>query len=150
MSYGNVYVAQIALGGNEQQAMKALKEAESFDGPSLVIAYGACLAHGFDLRSSHNHQKDAVKTGYWPLFRYDPRNEAKGAPRFLLESGEPNGALSEFLRTEGRFRALEKTAPAQADKLFELAEDQINERYAKYEQLSKIGSDDEDDDDGWG
>ncbi len=150
MSYGNIYVAQIALGGNEQQAMKALKEAESFDGPSLVIAYGACLAHGFDLRSSHNHQKDAVKTGYWPLFRYDPRNEEKGQPRFLLESGEPDGELAKFLRTEGRFKALEKTSPAQAEELFELAEGHINKRYEKYEQLSKIGTEEDDDDDDWG
>lgn len=151
MSYGNVYVAQIALGGDEKQAMKALKEAESFDGPSLIIGYGACLAHGFNLRDGHSHQKAAVNTGYWPLFRYDPRNEAKGEPRFILESGEPNGELSTFLRTEGRYRALEKTAPGQADELFDMAADHIGKRYEKYEQLAKIGSDEEDDDDdGWG
>lgn len=148
MSYGNVYVAQIAIGANENQAMQALKEAESFDGPSLVIAYGACLAHGFDLRSSHSHQDEAVKSGYWPVFRYDPRNEAKGLPRFLLESGEPSGELANFLRTEGRFRSLEKTSPEQAATLFKLAEDQVNERYARYEKMAT--ADNDDDDDGWG
>ncbi|CAA6694989.1 MULTISPECIES: pyruvate:ferredoxin (flavodoxin) oxidoreductase [unclassified Lentimonas] len=150
MSYGNVYVAQIALGGNEKQAMQAMKEAESFDGPSLIIAYGACLAHGFDLRNGHQHQRDAVKTGYWPLFRYDPRNEAKDQPRFVLESGEPDGELGKFLRTEGRYRALEKTAPGQAEELFEMAEGHINKRFERYEQLTKIGAETEDDDDGWG
>lgn len=150
MSYGNVYVAQIAMGANERQAMQALKEAESFDGPSLVIAYGSCLAHGFDLRNAHGHQDAAVKSGYWPLFRYDPRNEAKGLPRFLLESGEPDSELEAFLKSEGRYRALEKTSPENAENLFAAAQSFVQERYARYEKLVQANAEDDDDEDGWG
>lgn len=137
MSYGEVYVAQIALGANDRQAMQAFKEAESFEGPSLVIAYGSCLAHGFDLKNSHQHQREATQAGYWSLFRYDPRNNAKGLPNLILESGKPTGALADYMRSEGRFRALEQEQPEVAAKLFQIAQTQANQRYAYYEALAE-------------
>ena len=151
MTYGGVYVAQIALGANEQQAIEVLREAESFDGPSLVIAYGPCQAHGIDLAHGPARQRAAVESGYWPLFRHDPRNADRGLPVFRLDSFEPSVPLAEFMRQENRFRVLERSDPERARHLLELAEAQVSERWSTLERMASVAaSDEEDDDDGWG
>ncbi|WP_269523174.1 pyruvate:ferredoxin (flavodoxin) oxidoreductase [Coraliomargarita parva] len=151
MSYGGIYVAQIALGANEQQAIEVIREAESYDGPSLILAYGPCLAHGIDLALGPNRQKDAVASGYWPIYRYDPRNQGTGIPAFRLESFEPSMPVADFMRKENRFRALERSNPDRAGALFEAAQEQVDQRWSKLEKLAAAGLEDEDDDDdGWG
>ncbi|WP_309384439.1 pyruvate:ferredoxin (flavodoxin) oxidoreductase [Cerasicoccus frondis] len=151
ISYGGIYVAQIALGANEQQALDVLREAESYDGPSLVIAYGPCLAHGIDLAHGPARQKAAVDTGYWPLYRFDPRNGANALPKMRLDSFEPSTPVSEFMQQENRFRSLLRSDPERAGALLTMAQTQVDERWKQLERLAAVGAEDEDDDDdGWG
>jgi pyruvate-ferredoxin/flavodoxin oxidoreductase len=136
MSYGDVYVAQVALGANETQTVKALAEAEAHTGPSLVIAYSTCIAHGFDMSESMNHQKLAVTSGHWPLFRYRP-SATEGAP-FQLDSRAPSIPFADFARKEARFAMLFRTAPHRAKELLERSEADIAERWRYYEQLAGV------------
>jgi pyruvate-ferredoxin/flavodoxin oxidoreductase len=110
MQYGTVYVAQIALGANEMQTVKAFHEAAAWPGPSLLLAYSTCIAHGVDMRDSMKRQDLAVRTGYWPLFRYHPA-EAAGTQPFRLDSKAPSLPLRDMLSTEGRFSMLERSDP---------------------------------------
>ncbi len=135
--YGNVYVAQVAMGGSEIQTVKALQEADAWDGPSLVIAYSTCIAHGIDMTTSMAHQKDAVKSGYWPLYRYRPSAEAHERP-FQLDSAAPSIPLSEFTQSEARYAMLARTDPERAEQLMTLAQANIDERWHYYEQLSTV------------
>jgi pyruvate-ferredoxin/flavodoxin oxidoreductase len=137
MQYGTVYVAQVALGANEVQTVRALHEAASWDGPSLVLAYSTCIAHGFDMRHSMTHQRDAVKSGYWPLFRYRPGEHEHTTP-FRLDSRKPSMPLRDFARREGRFAMLERTHPDRARRLQKLAQADIDERWHYYEQLAGV------------
>ena len=137
MAYGNVYVAHIAFGAKDTQTLKALQEAESWRGPSLVIAYSHCIAHGYDLSNALEQQKLAVETGYWPLYRYDPRLEGTDKARLQLDSRAPKGSLSDFEYNEARFRMLVKADPARARMLLAKAEDRIESRYAMYEELAR-------------
>jgi len=148
MSYGGIYVAQIALGANERQSLEVLREAEAYEGPSLVIAYGPCLAHGIDLAHGPARQKAAVESGYWPLYRFDPRNPAKELPALRLESFEPSIPVSAFMEQENRFRSLMRSNPERAGKLLESAQAHVDQRWQRLEQLASAN--DEDDDDGWG
>jgi pyruvate-ferredoxin/flavodoxin oxidoreductase len=151
MSYGGIYVAQIALGANEQQAIEVIREAEAYDGPSLILAYGPCLAHGIDLALGPDRQKAAVASGYWPIYRFDPSKAGTGIPSFRLESFEPSMSVEEFMRSENRFRVIERANPERAASLFKIAQEQINARWSRLEKLAAAGIDDEeDDDDGWG
>jgi pyruvate-ferredoxin/flavodoxin oxidoreductase len=151
MSYGGIYVAQIALGANEAQAIEVLREAEAYDGPSLVLAYGPCLAHGIDLALGPDRQKAAVESGYWPIYRYDPTKAARGLPTFRLESFEPSVPVADFMRKENRFRSLERSDPERASSLFKIAQEQVDARWKRLEKLAAAGlEDDDDDDDGWG
>ncbi len=136
--YGNVYVAQVALGADNNQTVKALVEAESYAGPSLVIAYSQCIAHGIDMETGMSHQKEAVDSGYWPLYRYDPRHAQVGEHPFRLDSRKPKISFAEFARSEARFAMLERTNPAQADELLRLAQEDIDERWRFYEQVANI------------
>jgi pyruvate-ferredoxin/flavodoxin oxidoreductase len=136
-SYGNVYVAQIAIGANDLQATKALLEAEAWPGPSLVIAYSTCIAHGIDMATSMTHQKDAVKSGYWPLYRFHPSRAEKGQP-FQLDSKAPTMPLSEFTDSEARYATLARTFPQQAARLDALAQADVTERWRFYEQLASV------------
>jgi pyruvate-ferredoxin/flavodoxin oxidoreductase len=136
-SYGNVYVAQIAMGANDQQTTTALLEADAWPGPSLVIAYSTCIAHGIDMSTSMSHQKDAVKSGYWPLYRFMPSDVEGGKP-FRLDSATPSIPLADFAATETRFTALRRTSPERAEKLAELSQADIVERRHYYEQLAGI------------
>ena len=136
-SYGDVYVAQVAMGANPKQAIKALSEAEAWPGPSLVIAYSTCIAHGIDMKSSMTHQKDAVRSGYWPLYRYHPGTAEHEHP-FKLDSGAPSVPLKTFALSEGRFSTLQRSDPDASKRLLELAQDDVEERWRLYRQLSGV------------
>jgi pyruvate-ferredoxin/flavodoxin oxidoreductase len=137
MAYGNVYVAQISMGANELQTTKALLEADAWPGPSLVIAYSTCIAHGIDMSKSMSHQKDAVKSGYWPLYRFQPSDAADGQP-FKLDSHAPSIPVADFIATEGRFGILTRTHPDRARELAALLQADADERWSYYEQLAAI------------
>jgi pyruvate-ferredoxin/flavodoxin oxidoreductase len=136
MSYGHVYVAQIAIGANNAQSVTALREAESYDGPALIIGYGPCREQGIDTSDSIKRQKLAVETGYWLLFRYDPRKAAAGQPAMTLDSPEPTKEVGEFMAGENRFRVLHSANPERADRLQALAQEKAKERYKKYELMT--------------
>jgi len=137
MQYGNVYVAQIALGANEVQTVRALCEAAAWPGPSLVLAYSTCIAHGIDMKNSMTHMRDAVKSGHWPLFRFHP-GPAEDTKPFRLDSRKPAMALSEFARVEARFAMLERSDPERAHHLMALAQSDVDERWRYYEQLAGV------------
>jgi pyruvate-ferredoxin/flavodoxin oxidoreductase len=134
-SYGNVFVAQVSMGASDAQTTKALLEAAAWPGPSLVIAYSTCIAHGIDMSLSMTHQKDAVKSGYWPLYRFHPSDIADGQP-FKLDSAKPSIPVADFMGTETRFAVLQRTDPARAADLAALAQADADERWRYYEQLA--------------
>jgi len=136
-AYGNVYVAQIAVGANDIQTVKALLEADAWPGPSLVIAYSTCIAHGIDMSKSMSHQKDAVKSGYWPLYRFQP-TEAPAEHPFRLDSHTPSIPVRDFVSTEARYAVLERTHPERAARLATLVQADIDERWRYYEQLAAM------------
>ena len=136
-SYGNVFVAQIALGANDAQTVKALLEAEAWPGPSLVIAYSTCIAHGIDMSTSMRHQKDAVRSGYWPLYRFHP-SETEGGHPFKLDSAAPTIPVAEFVADETRFAVLARTRPERAAELAALRQSDADERRHYYEQLAGV------------
>jgi len=138
-TYGYVYVAQIAIGADMNQAIKALKEAESYDGPSLVICYAPCINHGMKagMGKSVAQEKNAVDTGYWHLYRFDPRLEKEGKNPFQLDSKEPNGKFMDFLNSEVRYTSLKKTFPDIADTLYSLAEENAKQKYEKYKKMAE-------------
>ena len=136
MSYGYVYVAQISLGANMAQAVKALKEAEAYNGPSLVICYAPCINHGINMSGSIGEMKKAVDCGYWQLYRFNPELEEAGKNPFSLDSKEPVADYRTFLLSENRYASLKKLFPAQADKLFEINEEQAKARYEGYKALA--------------
>jgi len=139
MSYGNVYVAQISLGANPIAAIKALKEAESYDGPSLVICYAPCANHGIKggLANSMRQERLAVECGYFPIFRYDPRNEAEGKPALTLDMKDPDySKFRDFVMTETRFSQLPRVNPANAEELLTKSE---NYAKARLERIKKFG-----------
>ncbi|MCL4196942.1 MAG: pyruvate:ferredoxin (flavodoxin) oxidoreductase [Phycisphaerales bacterium] len=135
MSYGNVYVAQIAMGAHPQQTLNALREAESYPGVSLIIAYSHCIAHGIDMSTAMTHQKDAVNTGYWPLYRYDPRHAHDDLHPLRLDSRKPTAPFKTFAEKEARFAMLARSNPAEAARLFEQAQADIDARWRFYEQM---------------
>ncbi len=140
MSYGYVYVAQVGMGADKNQLMKAITEAESYDGPSLIICYAPCINHGISkgMGKSQENIKDAVDCGYWQLYRYNPVLKEKGENPFTLDSKEPNGKFREFIMGQTRYSSLAKEFPQVADKLFELTEKQAMERYESYKKLSEM------------
>ncbi len=141
MTYGNVYVAQIAMGANNAQTLKAIREAEAHDGPSIIIAYSPCIAHGLrgGMAGSQSEEKFAVEAGYWHLWRYNPALEKEGKNPFQLDSKEPDWTkFREFLRHEVRFTALMKTFPEAAEELFALAEENAKWRYNSYVRRAKM------------
>jgi pyruvate-ferredoxin/flavodoxin oxidoreductase len=137
MTYGYVYVAQIALGANMNQAIKAIAEAEAYDGPSIVIAYAPCISHGLKkgMGCSVSQEKDAVKAGYWHLFRFNPELKEQGKNPFSMDSKEPTESFRDFILSEVRFSSLEKTFPELAEELFERTEQDAKERYQSYKRL---------------
>jgi pyruvate-ferredoxin/flavodoxin oxidoreductase len=137
-AYGNVYVAQVALGADNQQTIKAFAEAAAHPGPSLILAYSTCIAHGVDMTTGIAHQKEAVDSGYWPLYRYDPELSHAGEHPLQLDSRKPFIPLRQFADREARFSMLRRSRPAEADQLMELAQSDVNERRRLYEQLAGI------------
>ena len=136
--YGNVYVAQVALGGDNAQTVKAFAEAESWPGPSLIIAYSTCISHGIDMSTSMSHQKEAVQSGFWPLYRYDPRKATEGERPWQLDSKKPTLPLKEFQAKEARFAMLARSRPEEYEKLAQLAQSDAEERWRLYEQLAGV------------
>jgi pyruvate-ferredoxin/flavodoxin oxidoreductase len=136
MQYGHVYVARVAFGAKDSQTLAAFREAESYDGPALIIAYSHCIAHGFPLHLGLEQQKLAVDTGYWPLFRYDPRVAATSAVGLRLDSGPPKADLSKFMANETRFGILKNVAPVRAAELAALAQTQVRQHYELYRQMA--------------
>jgi pyruvate-ferredoxin/flavodoxin oxidoreductase len=137
ISYGHIYVARIAMGANDAHTLRAFLEAESFDGPSLIIAYSHCIAHGYDLRYGLEQQKKASLSGHWPLYRYDPRRLATGQPAMVLDSKPPSIPLDEYLYAETRYRMLTQSNPSEAKRLLALAQTDVRERWQRYEQLAR-------------
>jgi pyruvate-ferredoxin/flavodoxin oxidoreductase len=137
MSYGNVYVARVAFGAKDAQTLKAFQEAEAFPGTSLIIAYSQCIAHGYDMAFGLEQQKLAVETGYWPLYRYDPRRAASGESAFKLDSAQPKGDLGVYMHNETRFRMTEHQDPERYKELVKTAKENIQERYRLYDKLEK-------------
>jgi pyruvate-ferredoxin/flavodoxin oxidoreductase len=132
----NVFVARIAMGADPQQTLQALREAEAYDGPSLVIAYSHCIAHGYDMRDGLDQQYRAVASGHWPLIRYDPAVRAAGNNPFLLDSPRPRIPLGDYRNGELRFRALANAEPAEAERLLGLAQDAADLRWRTYEEMA--------------
>ncbi len=133
ISYGDVYVARVAMGGNDTHTLKAFQEAESFCGPSLIIAYSHCIAHGYDMANGLKQQKAAVLSGYWPLFRYDPRLQHQGANPFQLDSKAPSVPLRDYVYAEARYSMLARSDPERARVLLQSAENDVARRWEIYE-----------------
>ncbi|MFI5280823.1 MAG: thiamine pyrophosphate-dependent enzyme, partial [Gemmatimonadales bacterium] len=140
MNYGNVYVAQVALGADDAQVLKAFEEAAAWKGPSLIIAYSACIEHGYDLEHGLDHQMAAVKSGYWPLFRYQPAKTDTERGRLVLDSKPPSVPLKEFTAGEGRYSSLTRSNPDAALALAGLAQHDVDERWRRYARLAEVSS----------
>ncbi len=139
IAYGSVYVARVAMGSDPQQTLVAFREAEAYDGPSLIIAYSHCIAHGIEMRDGLDQQNRAVASGYWPLVRYDPMARDAGANPFLLDSPRPRIALADYTDRELRYRSLANTDPAEAERLHGLAERAVAQRWEVYEEMATHG-----------
>jgi pyruvate-ferredoxin/flavodoxin oxidoreductase len=137
MTYGDVYVARVAMGASDIQTVKALLEAEAWPGVSLVIAYSTCIAHGFDMQQTMTQQKLAVQSGHWPLYRYRPSGDGDAHP-FQLDSAEPSVAYADFAGSEARFAMLARSNPERAKELVELAQADVDTRYQYYRQLTDV------------
>lgn len=140
ITYGYVYVAMVSMGASQSQFLRALVEAEAYPGPSLIIAYSPCIAHGIDMSKSQREGKLAVDSGYWPLFRYNPSLKAEGKNPFILDSKEPKEELETFMMNEVRFRALKKEFPERAKELFAKASEASRERLEMYKRLAGTGT----------
>jgi pyruvate-ferredoxin/flavodoxin oxidoreductase len=137
IAYGNVYVAQVAMGANPQQTLLAMREAEAWPGPSLILAYSHCIAHGFDLRYGMTQQDLATACGYWPLFRFNPAMRKAGEAPFRLDSPRPTIPLKDYAYKELRYRSLAASRPEEAAQLLTLAQTAVTEKYAQYEALAR-------------
>jgi pyruvate-ferredoxin/flavodoxin oxidoreductase len=137
MRYGNVYIAQIAMGANDVQTVKAFLEAEAHPGPSLIIAYSQCIAHGIDMAKGMHQQKLAVESGHWPLYRFNPALEGAGKNPFQLDSKDPKIPLQDYIYTEGRYRMLQRSDPEAAKALLQRAQESVNHRWAQYKKLAE-------------
>ncbi|MCB8985346.1 MAG: pyruvate:ferredoxin (flavodoxin) oxidoreductase [Ardenticatenaceae bacterium] len=137
MSYGNIYVARVAMGANDAQTIRAFMEAEAYDGPSLILAYSHCVAHGYDLKYGLEQQKAAVDSAYWPLYRFNPDLAVEGKNPFSLDSRAPKISLDKYIYREGRYRMLTQSHPERAAKLLELAQADVEARWEQYSQLAK-------------
>lgn len=141
MTYGYVYVAQVAMGANNGQLFRAVKEAESYNGPSLIIAYSPCINHGLKLGMGKVEEEmdRAVATGYWQMYRYNPLHGNEGKNPFILDSKEPDwSGFQDFLASEVRYSSLQKMFPDEATELFKAAEDNAKWRYAHYRRLAEM------------
>jgi pyruvate-ferredoxin/flavodoxin oxidoreductase len=138
MTYGNIYVAKVAMGANTTQTVRAFAEAEAYPGPSLIIAYSQCINHGIDMTTGYEEQKKAVACGHWPLYRFDPRLKAQGKNPLQLESKPPTIKFEEYAYNENRYKSLQKSKPETAQQLMNLANADAAGKYALMEQLAKL------------
>lgn len=136
IAYGNVYVARVAMGADPQQTLTAFREAEAFAGPSLVIAYSHCIAHGIEMKDGLDQQYRAVASGHWPLVRYDPVARANGRNPFMLDSPRPRIPLEDYVYRELRYRMLRNSDPVEAERLLALAQEAVDQRWATYEDMA--------------
>jgi pyruvate-ferredoxin/flavodoxin oxidoreductase len=139
ISYGNVYVARIAMGANPQQALLAFREAEAYEGPSLILAYSHCIAHGINMQKGLDQQARAVHSGYWPLMRYNPEVRESGENPFVLDSPRPTLKLKDYTENELRYRMLTRTNPKAAEALMERAQEMVNRKWKLYEEMANLG-----------
>jgi pyruvate-ferredoxin/flavodoxin oxidoreductase len=138
MAYGHVYVARVAMGANPQQTLDALREAEAYDGPSLILAYAHCIAHGIEMRQGLDQQHRAVHSGYWPLVRYNPSLRALGEPPFTLDSVRPTLPFRAYAEQELRYRMLLVSDPARGEALLGAAQAAVERKWKQYEDLSRL------------
>ena len=136
--YGHVYVARVAFGAKMSQTVQAFLEAEAYPGPSLIIAYSHCIAHGYDMANGATQQKLAVDSGVWPLYRFDPRRIARGEPPMHLDYGPPRARVADYMRNESRFRVVERASPDRFRGFLKDAQEAARQRYALYTQLAGI------------
>ena len=139
MSYGNVYVAHVAYGAKDIHTLKTFLEAESFDGPSLIIAYSPCGEHGYDMSNQHHQQELAVDSGHWPLFRHDPRRMQEGKNPLVMDSKAPSIPFIDLVKSEPRFRGLQKHVEKEGDACMTVFQQEIEERYRAYQKLAEEG-----------
>lgn len=137
ISYGNVYVARVAMGANPQQTLLAMREAEDYPGPSIILAYSPCIAHGIDMRKGLDQQDKAVASGYWPLLRYNPTLRKEGKKPFVLDSPRPRMKLTDFTNNEMRYKLLLKNNPEEAEHLMQLAQESLDLRWETYEHMAE-------------
>ncbi|MBU0512983.1 MAG: pyruvate:ferredoxin (flavodoxin) oxidoreductase, partial [Chloroflexi bacterium] len=136
MTYGYIYVAQVAMGAKDTQTLRAFIEAEAYEGPSLILAYSPCIAHGIDMSKGLEQQKLAVNSGLWPLYRYNPELAAQGKNPLKLDSKAPSVPLSEYAYNETRYRMLLQSDESRAEMLMKLAQEDVNSRWRMYEQMA--------------
>jgi pyruvate-ferredoxin/flavodoxin oxidoreductase len=136
MTYGNVYVASVAMGAKDEHTLKAFLEAEAYDGPSIIIAYSHCIAHGIDMTTAMTDQKVAVESGQWLLYRYNPERTAVGENPLALDSRAPTRKVQEYLLQQTRFKMLTKSKPEDAQRLWKLAQRDVESRYRMYEYMA--------------
>jgi len=136
IAYGNVYVARVAMGADPQQTLQAFREAEAYDGPSLILAYSHCIAHGIDMKGGLDQQYNAVASGHWPLIRFNPELRMEGKNPFLLDSPRPRVPLRKYHEKELRFRMLQNADPEGAAKMLELGQQQVERRWQDYEEMA--------------
>ena len=140
IAYGYVYVARVAMGADPQQTLRAFREAEAYDGPSLVLAYSHCIAQGIEMRDGLSQQYRAVASGHWPLVRYDPMLRTADSNPFMLDSPRPRIELTDYTQRELRYRSLSRTDPAEAERLGALAQEAVDQRWATYEEMATRGA----------
>ncbi len=138
VAYGNVFVAQVAMGANPAQTLRAFREAESYAGPSLILAYSHCIAQGIDMTTGMSHQKTVVQSGFWPLYRYDPRMARDDGHPFQLDSRKPTVPFKELAAKEARYAMLARTSPEHAEQLFQQAQKDIDDQWHYYEQMAGV------------
>jgi len=148
MAYGYVYVARIAMGASDQQTLNAMLEADAYDGPSLIIAYSHCIAHGYDLRKGLEQQKLAVQSGAWPLYRYNPALIAEGKNPLSIDSKEPTITFEQYAYNETRFRMLVQSDEHRAEELIKLAQKDVEGRWDLYRQMAAMHFDGKPEDNG--
>jgi pyruvate-ferredoxin/flavodoxin oxidoreductase len=137
MTYGYIYVASVNMGANKPQVLKALLEAEAYDGPSIVIAYSTCINHGIDMRHTMAHQKAAADAGHWPIYRFDPRLKLEGKNPMVWESKEPSIPFKDYILNERRYSQLKSIAPTEVDQVFLDAENDAKKRFAMLKHLAE-------------
>ena len=138
MSYGYVYVAQVAMGASDIQTLRAFREADAFDGPSIILAYSHCIAHGYDMKDGLTQQQLLVKSGLWPLYRYNPANIEAGKNPLKLDSKKPSIPVTDFAYNEARYRVLTQNDESRAETLMQAAQDDVEARWKLYEQMAAM------------